>query len=89
MTHLQFIQITCGNVSNFHGATGNLTIKDAGAMVVDTMGIIVGIEPTEFLNLSENELGPYVEKVIDDLQGGGYLLANFCIECKKGILKSH
>lgn len=95
-----YIQHACGHVAALtermrdHGVfaiesispppTGNLTIKDARAMVGDTMGIIGGIEPTQFLNLSEKELGPYVEKVIDDAQGGGFLLAN-SDSCPPGV----
>ena len=95
-----YIQHACGHVAALtermrdHGVfaiesispppTGNLTIKDARAMVGDTMGIIGGIEPTEFLNLSEEELGPYVETVIDDAQGGPFVLAN-SDSCPPGV----
>ena len=95
-----YIQHACGHVAALtermrdHGVfaiesispppTGNLTIKDARAMVGDTMGIIGGIEPTEFLNLTEEELGPYVETVIDDAQGGPFVLAN-SDSCPPGV----
>ncbi len=87
-----YIQHACGHVAALtsrmrdHGVfaiesispqpTGNLTIADARAMVGDTMGIIGGIEPTHFLNLSEAELGPYAESVIADAAGGPFVLAN-------------
>ena len=48
------------------------------------MGIIGGIEPTQFLNLSEAELGPYVESVIEEGQGGPFLLAN-SDSCPPGV----
>jgi hypothetical protein len=95
-----YMQHACGHVAALtermrdHGVfaiesispppTGNLTIKDARAMVGDTMGIVGGIEPTQFLNLSEAELGPYVETVIEDAKGGGFLLAN-SDSCPPGV----
>ena len=39
-------------------------------------GIIGGIEPTNFLNLSLDELGPYVECQIAEAAGGPFVLAN-------------
>lgn len=53
-------------------------------MVGNRMGIIGGIEPTHFLNLSEAELGPYVESVIQDAQGGPFVLAN-SDSCPPGV----
>jgi hypothetical protein len=95
-----YIQHACGHVALLtermrdHGVfaiesispppTGNLTIRDARALVGDTMGIIGGIEPTEFLNLSEAELGPYVESVIEDGKGGPFVLAN-SDSCPPGV----
>jgi hypothetical protein len=95
-----YVQHACGHVAALtermrdHGVfaieslspppTGDLSIKDARAMVGDTMGIIGGIEPTMFLNLSEAELGPYVEQVIADAQGGPFLLAN-SDSCPPGV----
>ena len=64
--------------------TCDVTIAEARAAVGDRMGIIGGIEPTQFLNLSEAELGPYVESVIDDGQGGPFLLAN-SDSCPPGV----
>jgi len=99
-TGKHYVQHACGHVAALtermrdHGVfaiesispppTGNLTIKDARAMVGDTMGIIGGIEPTRFLNLSETELGPYVESVIEDAQGGPFVLAN-SDSCPPGV----
>lgn len=95
-----YIQHACGHVAALtermrdHGVfaiesispppTGNLTIRDAREMIGDSMGIIGGIEPTTFLNLSESELGPYVEEVIDEAQGGPFVLAN-SDSCPPGV----
>lgn len=95
-----YIQHACGHVAALtermrdHGTfaiesispppTGNLTIKDARDMVEETMGIIGGIEPTQFLNLSEAELGPYVESVIEEARGGPFVLAN-SDSCPPGV----
>lgn len=95
-----YIQHACGHVAALtermrdHGVfaiesispppTGNLSIKDARAMVGNTMGIIGGIEPTHFLNLTEAELRPYVESVIEDGQGGPFVLAN-SDSCPPGV----
>jgi uroporphyrinogen-III decarboxylase len=96
----KYIQHACGHVAALtermrdHGVfaiesispppTGNLTIKDARGMVGSSMGIIGGIEPTEFLNLSESELGPYVESVIEEAKGGPFVLAN-SDSCPPGV----
>ena len=64
--------------------TGNLTTKEARAMVGSSMGIIGGIEPTQFLDLTEAELGPYVESVIEDARGGPFVLAN-ADSCPPGV----
>jgi hypothetical protein len=64
--------------------TGNLTIREARIMVGNTMGIIGGIEPTQFLNLSEQDLRPYVESVIEDAKGGPFVLAN-SDSCPPGV----
>ena len=96
----RYIQHACGHVAALtermkdHGTfaiesispppTGNLTIRDARGMIGDRMGIIGGIEPTEFLTLSEADLGPYVESVIEDAQGGPFVLAN-SDSCPPGV----
>ena len=64
--------------------TGNMTIAAARAAVGDTMGIIGGIEPTQFLNLSVEALGPYVESVIAEGAGGPFVLAN-SDSCPPGV----
>jgi hypothetical protein len=95
-----YVQHACGHVAALtermrdHGVfaiesispppTGNLTIKDARAMIGSRMGIIGGIEPTRFLNLSVSELGPYTESVIADAQGGPFVLAN-SDSCPPGV----
>lgn len=64
--------------------TGNIGLKEARAIVGDKVGIIGGIEPTHFLNLSEAELVPYVEQVLRDGAGGPFVLAN-SDSCPPGV----
>ena len=64
--------------------TGNLTIKNARAKVGKKLGIIGGIEPTEFLNRDGDSLARYTESVIEDAQGGPFLLAN-SDSCPPGV----
>ena len=96
----KYIQHACGHVRDLvlrmkqHGAhgiesispppTGNISIKAARAQVGDDFCIIGGIEPTMFLNLSLEELGPYVEQVIDEGLGGPFILAN-SDSCPPGV----
>jgi hypothetical protein len=48
------------------------------------MGIIGGIEPVHFLQLSESQLKPYVEAVIAEASGGPFVLAN-SDSCPPGV----
>jgi len=96
----RYIQHACGNVKALvgrmrdHGTygveslptppTGDVSIAEARQMVGDGFAIIGGIEPTHFLNLSEQELGTYVEKVIAEGQGGPFVLAN-SDSCPPGV----
>jgi hypothetical protein len=48
------------------------------------MGIIGGIEPTQFLRLSETQLRPYVASVIAEGTGGPFVLAN-SDSCPPGV----
>lgn len=64
--------------------TGNIALRDARTLVGDEFGIIGGIEPTQFLNLSLQELALYVEQVIADGQGGPFILAN-SDSCPPGV----
>lgn len=64
--------------------TGDISIREARALVGADFAIIGGIEPTAFLNLSPRELEPYVEGVIADLRGGPFLLAN-SDSCPPGV----
>src|SRR5450830_1547169 len=64
--------------------TGNITIRDARKAIGATMGIIGGIEPTQFLRLSEAQLKPYVESVIGEAAGGPFVLAN-SDSCPPGV----
>jgi hypothetical protein len=69
--------------------TGNITLRDARALAGDGFGIIGGIEPTLFLNLSLAELVPYVEGVIADGKGGEGQRAHFVLansdSCPPGV----
>jgi hypothetical protein len=64
--------------------TGNLTLAEARAIAGPALGIIGGIEPTQFLRLPMSELGAYVEQVIADGQGGPFVLAN-SDSCPPGV----
>jgi len=64
--------------------TGNMSIREARNVVGSSMGIIGGIEPTQFLRLSEAELKPYVKTVIQDGAGGPFVLAN-SDSCPPGV----
>ena len=64
--------------------TGNISIKDARKNVGPKFGIIGGIEPTEFLNLSPKQLIPYVKTVIENGRGGPFILAN-SDSCPPGV----
>ena len=67
--------------------TGNITIRDARKVMGPSMAIIGGIEPTQFLRLSEADLKPYVQSVIDDAAGGPFVLAN-SDSCPPGVTLS-
>jgi uroporphyrinogen-III decarboxylase len=64
--------------------TGNLSLKEAREIVGSDFCIIGGIEPVMFLNLSMEELEPYVEQVITDGSGGPFVLAN-SDSCPPGV----
>ena len=64
--------------------TGNIALKDARELVGRDFAIIGGIEPTQFLNLPLDKLGPYVEQVIADGRGGPFVLAN-SDSCPPGV----
>ena len=64
--------------------TGNLSLKEARKIVGSDFCIIGGIEPVMFLNLSMEELEPYVEQVITDGSGGPFVLAN-SDSCPPGV----
>jgi len=64
--------------------TGDITLADARQLVGPDICITGGIEPTQFLNLSMAELGPYVEKVIADGSPGAFVLAN-SDSCPPGV----
>ncbi len=64
--------------------TGNLTLAEARKIAGSSLGIIGGIEPTQFLRLSMKDLAPYVEQVISDGRGGPFVLAN-SDSCPPGV----
>jgi len=67
--------------------TGDVTLAEARAIGGPGLGIIGGIEPTTFLRLSPEVLGPYVEQVIADGQGGPFVLAN-SDSCPPGVTEA-
>ncbi len=95
-----YIQHACGHVKNIlpsmnkqgilaveslsPAPTGNISVKDARRILDSNIGIIGGIEPTELLNKSVNELTPYVEQIIEDAKGGPFILAN-ADSCPPGV----
>lgn len=95
-----YVQHACGHVASLvgrmkaHGVlavesispppTGNMTIRDARRVIGQSMGIIGGIEPTQFLRLSEDELACYVETVFEEAAGGPFVLAN-SDSCPPGV----
>ena len=95
-----YVQRACGHVAALvermrdHGAlaiesispppTGNIEIRDARKAAGPDFGIIGGIEPTIFLNLSEAQLADHVESIIDDARGGPFILAN-SDSCPPGV----
>jgi hypothetical protein len=64
--------------------TGNITLRDARAMLGQRMGIIGGIEPTALLHTPLAEFPAYVEQVIADGHGGPFVLAN-SDSCPPGV----
>ncbi len=64
--------------------TGNISLREAREVLGSGIAIIGGIEPTQFLSLSMAALGPYVEQVIADGQGGPLVLAN-SDSCPPGV----
>lgn len=64
--------------------TGNLSLRDARALIGAEMGIIGGIEPVHFLDLPFHDLEAYVEQVIADGAGGPFILAN-SDSCPPGV----
>ncbi|MEI6211582.1 MAG: uroporphyrinogen decarboxylase family protein [bacterium] len=96
----RYVQHACGHVRDLLGRmkaggvyaveslaprpTGNVALSEARGILGRETGIIGGIEPTEFLNLSETALAPYVEQVISDAAGGPHILAN-SDSCPPGV----
>ncbi|MEI8242316.1 MAG: uroporphyrinogen decarboxylase family protein [bacterium] len=95
-----YVQHACGHVASLvgrmkaHGVlaveslspppTGNITVRDARRAIGPSVGIIGGIEPTQFLRLSEGDLARYVETVFEEAAGGPFVLAN-SDSCPPGV----
>jgi len=67
--------------------TGNLALADARKIAGSAVGLIGGIEPTEFLRLPPELLGTYVEQVIAEGCGGPFVLAN-SDSCPPGVTEA-
>ncbi|MHB9024993.1 MAG: uroporphyrinogen decarboxylase family protein [Armatimonadota bacterium] len=64
--------------------TGNVSLREVRQIAGNSFGIVGGIEPTHFLQLSPEELVPYVEGVIADCGGGPFILGN-SDSCPPGV----
>ena len=64
--------------------TGNVEVWEAQAVLGHDVGIIGGIEPTHFLNLTMPELRTYVETLLDRVNPRHYVLAN-SDSCPPGV----
>ncbi len=64
--------------------TGNVSLAEARSALGPKVGIIGGIEPTEFLRRPLPEFRAYVEQVIADGEGGPFVLAN-SDSCPPGV----
>lgn len=64
--------------------TGDVGIREARQILGKKTGIIGGIEPVHFLELPEAELPAHVEQVIEEAQGGPFVLAN-ADSCPPGV----
>jgi uroporphyrinogen-III decarboxylase len=96
----RYVQHACGHVEELvgrmkrHGVyaiesispppTGNVSICEARSAVGGDFGIIGGIEPTAFLNMSMADLEAYAQQVIDEGSGGPFVLAN-SDSCPPGV----
>ena len=57
-------------------ATGDIQVWEARAALPESIALIGGIEAVHFESLSMDELKPYVQRLIDELSGSRYILAN-------------
>jgi uroporphyrinogen-III decarboxylase len=65
--------------------TGNVEVWEAQEVLLPKgVGVIGGIEPTHFLNLSLDELRDYVEKLLDRVDPSHFVLAN-SDSCPPGV----
>lgn len=65
-------------------ATGNIELADARKLLPDTVGLIGGIEPTFFERCAIHELDAYVERLLHDMAGSRFILAN-SDSCPPGV----
>ncbi len=66
------------------GLTAGMLIPRGKSAYQDMVEHLVGTEPTMFLNLTLEQLDPYVRGVIADAQGGPFVLAN-SDSCPPGV----
>jgi uroporphyrinogen-III decarboxylase len=64
--------------------TGNVTVKEADAVLPKSVSIIGGIEATHFLNDRIDKLLEYVEEVLYTVKGRGFVLSN-SDSCPPGV----
>jgi len=64
--------------------TGNIEIWEAQAQLPAHIGLIGGIEPVNFLNLSDHDFDSYIENLLDRMSPVRYILAN-SDSCPPGV----
>lgn len=64
--------------------TGNAELNEARQVLPDSISLVGGIEPTVLLNASVDELRKYVIKLLDDMKGSRFVLAN-SDSCPPGV----
>lgn len=64
--------------------TGNIELWDAIKLLPESVALIGGIEPTQFLNLSPDQLEIYVKTLLDRMAGRRFVLAN-SDSCPPGV----
>jgi len=64
--------------------TGNVEVWEAQEVLGPQLGVIGGIEPVHFLTLDLNNLGDYVNTLLDRVRPRHYILAN-SDSCPPGV----